>query len=239
MKIALCDDNPVILNKFSCILTQIMEQENLNISIHTFTSGEQLLFELDENVNQYDVLYLDIEMGKLNGIQTADVLRSKGCQSILIFLTDNEHYVFQSFDVLPLHYILKSEASYERFRDILLKALQHKRQKDDEVFICEFQDVKKMIPLHQIYYFEVQNRIITVHFTDGEFSFYSKLDKVQEELQDKWFIRIHRSFIVNLRHVDRIYMKSVFLGNTEELPIGATYLKPLKELFSNYLLEVL
>ena len=239
MKIALCDDNPVILDKFTDILYNIIKQENLDISIHTFTSGEQLLFELDENVNQFDILYLDIEMGKLNGIQTAEALRKKGCQSIIIFLTDNERYVFQSFDVLPLHYILKSEASYSRFRDILFKALEHKRKKDDDIFICEFQDMKKIIPLHQIYYFEVQNRIITVLYTDGSFSFYYKLDKVQDELQDKWFVRIHRSFIVNLRHIDRIHMKTVYLSTGEELPIGTTYLKQLKELFSNYLLEVL
>lgn len=238
MKIALCDDNKEIIEKFKGVLQDIINKESLEISIRTFSSGENLLFELDENINEFDILYLDIEMGNINGIETAEVLRKKGCQSIIIFLTDNEKYVFQSFDVFPLHYILKSDITYEKFKEILFRAMEHKKKKDDEVFLCEFQDVKKIIPLNQIQYFDVQNRIITVHYIDGEFSFYSKLDKIHEELKGKWFIRIHRSFIVNLHFVDRIVMKSLYLTTEEELPIGTTYLKTLKEAFSDYLLEM-
>lgn len=238
IKIALCDDNERIIQHFSTLLHEVAEQEGVEISIHAFSSGENLLFELDENCNAFDIMYLDIEMGRINGIETADILRRKGCQSILIFLTNNERYVFQSFDVQPLHYILKTQVTMQKFHDIFVKAIAQKQKNDEDVFICEFNDVKKIIPLHEIYYFDIRNRVVTVHYGQSEFSFYSKLDIIEETLANKHFVRIHRSFIVNLCYIDHIVSKSVFLINKEELPIGATYQKSLKEQFSNYLLEI-
>ena len=130
------------------------------------------------------------------------------------------------------------QVTMQKFHDIFVKAIAQKQKNDEDVFICEFNDVKKIIPLHEIYYFDIRNRVVTVHYGQSEFSFYSKLDIIEETLANKHFVRIHRSFIVNLCYIDHIVSKSVFLINKEELPIGATYQKSLKEQFSNYLLEI-
>lgn len=237
IKIGICDDKPEILEKYNRILYEIAEEERIVISVRAFHSGEQLLFELDEDTNEFDLLYLDIEMGELNGIETAKKMRNKGCKAILIFLTDNSSYVFKSFDVMPFQYILKSEITKDRFKDIFMKALKEKKHGDEELFACEFQDVKKVIPLNDICYFDVQNRIVTLHCMRDTFSFYAKLDKICEQLHNRWFVRIHRSFIVNLYYVDRITTKTILMVNGDEIPIGSTYLKTVKDLFSEFLLE--
>lgn len=239
LNIGICDDKAEIINVFSSWIHEISVKNKIEITLKKFESGENLLFELDENIDFFDILYLDIEMGNLNGIETASILRDKGCQSIVIFLTDREKYVFQSFDVLPLNYILKSNITIEKFEKIFLSALEHRQKTKEDVFVCEFQDIKKIIPLIKIQYFEVQNRIVTVHYDGETFKFYSKLDTIDEELKGKWFVRIHRSFIINLRYIDHIVMKSIYLINGSELPIGSTYLPLLKRSFSDYLLEII
>lgn len=235
--IYLCEDNEFLIVKYQKLLKKIALKHKVPITFKSFSSGEQLLFYLSsESVNSADIIYLDILMGNgLNGIETARKLRSAGCTAEIIFLTSNEDYVFQSFDISPLHYILKDKTTDKQFEEVFLKAILLNSRKTTEYFICTQNTQKKFIPLNSISFFEINNRVVTVHYDHTTFEFYSTLDQIELELQKKFFIRCHRSFLVNLKYIDTLNKNTIILSTGSHIPIGSTYITPLKLSFSSYL----
>lgn len=143
--------------------------------------------------------------------------------------------MFDSFDVSPTHYILKETVTDSRFREIFFKAAILSEKKSKELFSCENSSVKKQIPITQISYFEVRNRIITVHYDSNTFDFYSKMENIENELGKKNFIRVHRSYLVHLPYIEQLNKDSIILITGEVVPVGITYSKNIKISISHYM----
>lgn len=237
--IVICDDNPIILERYKNKLSSFAKDYDYPVSFSCFLSGEQLLFHLEEEPNKAAVIILDVLMGGINGIETAKKLRSMGCHSEIIFLTSTEDFVFESFDSSPLHYLLKGAANEdEKLKDVFIKAIQISLRKETEMFFCEHGAHKKKIPLYSISYFEVYGRVVIVHYLEGSFEFYSSIDAVEAELKDKKFIRCHRSFLVNLPYINDIQKTEILLTTGDKIPLGTTYAKKVKLAFSANLSDI-
>lgn len=228
IKVFLCDDNVILLKKYHELLAQIAARHGIQISCQDFFNGEQLLFHMEDDANAADVIYLDIVMPGPSGLEVAKRLRDNGCQSEIIFLTSSKEFVFDSFDINPLHYILKDSVENAKFEEVFLRAAELVQRKVGEIFVCESNGVRKQIPLRSIAYFDAQNRTVVVHYEHKTFSFYSTMEKLEKELDAATFCRCHRSFIVNLHFIDEVEKNELSLITGERLPIGATYNKPLK-----------
>ncbi len=234
--IYLCDDNQQMIKKYSKLVKLVANRNMIPISLSTFESGEALLFHLLESPNLADIIYLDILMGSLNGVETAKRLRELGCNSEIIFLTTIEDYVFEAFDISPVQYLIKDSTSTKRFEEVLLRAVSLAEDKKTEVFICESGSARKVIPIKDISYFEIYKRLVKVH-QQGEISFeyYGTMEQLEKQMLEKNFIRIHRSYIVNLQYIGKFQRSSLILKTGEEIPIGVTYKQQVSEAFSNYI----
>lgn len=235
IKLFLCDDNQALMEKCSEILTSIAKKHKIELTIQTFLSGEQLLFYLENTPSAADIIYLDIVMPGLDGISTAKILRENGCQSEIIFLTARKEFVFDSFDVSPVHYLLKESVGSPQFEEVFLRAVRLVQNKADQFFFCQSGAVKKKIPVQSISYFNAQIRMVVIHYDKKTFTFYSTMDKLEQKLDPSRFCRCHRSFIVNLSYIDEIDKNELLLITGERLPIGDTYAKSLKQALSTYL----
>lgn len=230
----LCDDNKIILEKYKGILTAISKKYQIMVKIITFTSGEQLLFYLEDAFHDTDIIYLDILMGGQNGLDTAKRLRSLGCSAEIIFLTSDSQYVFDSFDIAPANYILKDTVTEERFAEIFLKAAAMAEKKSTALFTCENGSMIKQIPLNHIAYFEIRNRIVTVHYNKTSFNFYAKLEDIEARLHADNFIRVHRSYLLHMSYIDQLSKDSISLITSEIIPLGITYAKNVKLKLTQY-----
>lgn len=228
VKVYLCDDNAVLLEKYQETLSKVAAHNGIEIACQLFSSGEQLLFHMEDDANAADIIYLDIVMPGPSGIEVAKRLRGSGCQSEIIFLTSSTEFVFDSFDVDPLHYILKGSAEDAKFEEVFLRAVELAARKIKEIFVCKSGGVRKQIPLRSIAYFDAQNRTVVVHFDKKTFSFYSTMERLEKELDDSYFCRCHRSYIINLHFIDEMEKNELVLITGERIPIGAAYTKPLK-----------
>lgn len=238
IELILCDDMPELVDELEGKLTKIAAGLEVDVHIHKFYSGEQLLFSLEERPAFADIIFLDVLMGKTNGIETAKKLRDFGCQAPIIFLTSSEEYVFDSFDVDALNYLLKDHIDDQKLKENFMKAMARAAAKETEYFTCEMNRVTKQIPLTDILYFEVRNRLVTVHFSEDQtFDFYSKMEQLEQKLGSSGFIRTHRSFLVHLKYVDTFTSNTVDLLNGESIPMGPSYSKAVREAFSRYLLD--
>jgi len=236
MTVYLCDDNQEELDKYARMIDKIARKNNMAVSISSFNSGEQLLFHLSDSPDQADIIYLDILMGKLNGMETAKRLREIGCKSEIIFLTTSEDYVYDAFDISPVQYLLKTETSTNKFEQVFLRAAALVQRKETDMFVFESGNVQKVIPAKDISYFEIWKRVVTVHYNGTEKdSFYSTMEELESRLQDKGFIRIHRSYIVSLSYISKFQQNSLFLKTGENIPIGVTYMKKVRQAFSDYI----
>ncbi len=231
MIIAVCDDDPTEVHKYRDTIVDVSEKELTNVDIQTYTSGKQMLFEFDSKENIPDIIFLDIIMPNMNGIEVANSLRAKGFDGEIIFLTQSENYWQNAFDVHAYHYILKNDCSEEKFRTILHNAVESVLEKNEDCILFSSYGETLSIRLRDIYYFEVRGRIIAVFYSDGSFEFYSSLSKLEEQLAGRNFIRIHRSYLVSKNCIAKVFYNSVILKNNTKLPVGRAYKNIVAKMF--------
>lgn len=236
LKIAICDDSQKTVETYSKLISHCANANQLDIELSCFYSGESLLFHLMEAPEQIDIIYLDILMGKTDGMETARRLRENHCNAQIIFLTSCEDYVYDAFDVNAIQYMLKDETTAEKFERIFLRAVQLASQKEEEVFVCKFDTEKYIVPIRQISHFEIWKRIVTVHYGANQIAkFYSSMEQLEKQFQNKGFVRVHRAYMVQLSHIYKFDRQKLILKSGSAIPIGITYQQELKRIFSDYI----
>ncbi|MBE5979886.1 MAG: response regulator transcription factor [Paenibacillaceae bacterium] len=237
--IFLCDDIQETLDEYASLIKTIAEKNQIQVRISSFSSGEQLLFHLSDSPGQADIIYMDIHMHQLNGVETARRLRDSGCQSEIVFLTTSDEYVFEAFDVTPVQYLLKGETTPERFERVFLQAISKIQKKGNDLFLCQSQGVQKVLSVSSVSFFEITKRIVTVHYNVMEkFSFYSSMENIENHLSGKGFVRVHRSYIVNLSYIVMFQQNAVCLKTGAVIPLGVTYIKQVRQAFSDYISRI-
>lgn len=233
--IILCDDDETILKEYRARLEALADKHDTEINITCFDNAEKMLFALEDAQYRADILYLDVQMPRLNGIDAAKKLRALGCRAQLIFLTNAREYVFESFDAAPLQYLLKGEVSDEKFEQVFLHAKSLAGQDAAELFDCERGAERRAVPIHNIVYFEVTKRIVTIHYDSEAFEFYSSMAELEKRLLKRNFVRTHRAFLVNAAHIRRLGQEILVLTDGSEVPLGRTYAKQVRETLSRFL----
>ena len=234
MRIALCDDNEQDLNYYSDLIYTLAKENNIAIEIIRFETGEQALFHISNSEKPIDILLLDINLPGINGIEIGLKLRQAPFhfRGEIIFVTASSDYAIDAFDVQAFHYIVKGVTSIEKTNCILTNALNKAAEKEQEFILLKGIGEYRNIPIQSIYYFEIFQRIITVHYdNDEQFEFYSSIGKLEITVLPKGFLRIHRSYIVAIPKIKTFNSTSLTLINGKELPVGRKYLPNLKMAF--------
>lgn len=230
MRIAVCDDKKSEIEKFCRMIKSAAEEQKIHIEIDEYKGGEQFLFNIQEQAHLPDAIFLDINMPKLNGIEAAKKLGDMDIRVPIVFLTVSEKHFLQAFDVNAFNYILKTQEPEKRIKKIL-RQLEEKLKWENEDFImltvCGEQQV---VALEKIYYFECSNKIISLHYKEESLEFYSTLNKIEEDLLDRGFIRIHKSFLVSVSVIASYNRKEMLLRNGVRLSIGRSYYSKVKEI---------
>lgn len=237
LKIVLCDDDHNTVKQYGALIWQIAEKHQVEVQLSSFYSGESFLFHYTGAQEQIDIIYLDVGMDKINGMDTARKLRERGSKAQIIFLTNYEEYVYKAFDVNALHYLIKDHTAKEKFETVFLKAVELASNKDDELFTFEFDGKTSVIPIGKITYFDIWKRVVTVHYSDTKSGkFYGRsMDQLENELSTKGFVRVHRSYLVHLSYIAMFRQQNLQLKSGEVIPVGITYAGTLKKTFSEYI----
>jgi len=233
MRIIICDDEQTSIIQYKENVKKLAAKHKINITIEEFVSGEQLIFELSENPNCVDLIYMDINFQeKMDGILATKKLRELGYKNEIIFLTIDKSRVFDSFDVEPLNYIVKNITDIKKFEKIFLTAAGRISEKQKEFIALSCAGDNRNIAIDSIHHFEVVRRIIEVHYDEEVFEFYSTIGKLENLLFDKGFIRVHRAYLVSVSHIASVKSGELTLNNGDVLPIGRTYMKNVKDIFN-------
>lgn len=213
LKIAICDDNLLFGSQALNEVKKILENNQVEHCLSLFQSGKSLL-----DSGFFDIVFLDIEMEGLSGIETAEKLRSLGRNSRIIFLTSYQKYVFSAFDVSASHYLLKP-LDTQKLEKILTRITNELTTEKE--YCCTFKCGSQIhrIPFSQIEFAEVFGRKILLHAKQEIFSFNGKLDELAKSFPNCFF-RCHKSYLINLAKVAKYDKKAATLSSGESIPIS-------------------
>ncbi len=226
VKIGICDDEPEMRKPLRQILEQVLQLQGVEYLISESESGEELTAGI--SCLDIDILFLDIEMRSLDGIETAKLLRRKGMKGIIIFVTAYPDFVFQGYEVHAFHYILKPYRK-EKIEEVLRQALHELDLSKEQYFVIEQKARVIRIPLSQTIAFQSDRRKVEALLEEDFVAFYGRIDEVYRELPS-CFIRIHNRYIVNLNYVttlerDRCILAAVPFRSAG--PSGRNWKRPL------------
>ena len=230
MKVAICDDNLKCLEEYREKLTVIFEKNKIAATITPFQTCKELMFAMEGENTKVDVIFLDINMPFMDGMELAQWIRLReiGCE--IIFLTVSQEHMLQAFDVAAFHYVIKDVTGMEKLDEICQRVAVKIGKQKQEFINVSCAGESRRISVRDIMYFEVQNYIIIVHYNDEKFEFYSTLGKLENTLGGYGFVRTHRSYLVNLNHVHAVMRQELELENGEKVPVGRKYTEDIRKL---------
>ena len=217
LRIAICDDMQEARFALHCALERALEQRNTEAEFFEFSAGERLLRWLENHAGELDLVFLDLEMGELDGIATARKLRAADEGLQIVFVTAYADRVFDGYTVGALGYLMKPPRS-EQLDDILVRASAALFKDADRSFLCRSGDMTYRIPVNNILYFASDRRQVTCVTMGRSYTFYGKLDQVEQEVGAR-FVRIHQRYLVRAGAVERFGGNEVCLGDVV-LPVS-------------------
>lgn len=242
LQIAVCDDELYYREKIQALLIQYLTQKNLEYTIHTYQSGEEFLFQ-HENIVRYDIVFMDISMKALDGLQTASRIRTFHSDTQLVFVTAFIDYALEGYKVNAVRYIMKDtlDAAIPECMDAILQKMQLAQITfpfmNGETALYTDNILYVESKKHKSYFYYMQpcspnNSAAPSGITT--YQIYEKLDQIEQKLSDYGFLRIHKSYLVNMRHICRLSSYTAFLDTGEELPVPRLRYQTVRELFVAY-----
>lgn len=216
-RVCICDDEKIQRTELKSIISTELELRGIDFNVYESEDGEEMISLLSKDKNYLDIIFLDIEMDGINGVETARQIRALNDRVVIIFVTGFMDYVFDGYEVKALNYILKPYKK-EKIVDVLSEALKQIDIIKDKFFIVQFNSNSYKLCLNDIIYFVSDKRKIKVKTKEETYEFYGKLDQIGKELPI-FFVRIHQRYLVNLNFVLSIENNYAHI-NSEELPIS-------------------
>ncbi|MDO5574631.1 MAG: LytTR family DNA-binding domain-containing protein [bacterium] len=219
LQIGICDDQQQARLALQWALERLLERRAIQGQIYKFSSGEGLLGWIKKHPAELDLVFLDIEMSKINGMDTARKLRKSDIGLQLVFVSGYVDYVYDGYSVGALGYLLKP-AKERQLDDILTRALSALYRNSNEVYVCRNGDSFYRIPRINILYFASDKRQIHCVTNECTYTFYGKLDEVEQELSNGGFVRIHQRYLVRAGAVEHMDSSEVTLRGGHRLSIS-------------------
>ncbi|MBR1701681.1 MAG: response regulator transcription factor [Lachnospiraceae bacterium] len=235
LRIGICEDITQELQQLENIVAAVLAELSLNADVCCFRSGEELLYELEES-GSMDILFLDIQMNGLNGVETARAIRQRDNRAVMIFVSAYDQYCKELIEVQPFAFIDKP-VSEDRVRQVL----------DHVMAVCfsmkegyrfSYRKMQYNIPLSEIRFFQSDKRVVRISTSgkggiEEEYVFYEKLEKVEKAIAQSGirFLRVRKSFLVNPRYIVTYGANGIVLDNGLKVEISRNYKESVKQYY--------
>lgn len=227
LRLTICEDEQILAQRVADLVGSAFP----SLQIQCLTSGKELL-----QAEPSELYILDIHLQDANGLELAKTIRAQQPQAQIIFLTAHAQYVFDAFDVEPLHYLLKP-VDEEKLRALIEKALlKYTNATVKNQFIVQVGNEKIIINEEELFFAEAQGRKITLHFNDKTITYYGKISTLEQQLNGPFF-RSHRSYLVHFKQIKRFDQTTIVFVNDTVAFIARNRYKLFVTAFSHYAQE--
>ncbi len=217
IRIAICDDLVPDIEKMKAHIARYAEENSLQTDVKAFNTKEGIISAI-ENAEKYDLLFVDIYMDSLNGIDLARKIRKKGVQSRIIFFSTSKEHGVDAFSVNAIQYLIKP-VNYDDFKNAIEIAFGYKARKEKKIKVLNGSELITIAP-ENIIYSEAQRNYQHIYTSDGNLiKTRMSCVKLYEILGGYEFVKLGASFIINLDYVTSISSKAVCLKNGKDIPM--------------------
>ena len=211
MQIAIVEDEKAYRNILLLYLRQFQQENGIKVEIKEFENGNQIIWDYKP---YYDVIFMDIEMQGMNGLEVARYIRKVDEQVLIVFSTNAVRYAVQGYEVGALDFIVKP-ITYTSFKMKMQKIVrQMERNWETSITLMKNDEMYK-IPSTGVYYIEVSNHQLIYHTDQGDITVWKSLKSVEVSLENMHFAKCNRCYLVNLLHVQSIKKDTVLVGRDE------------------------
>ncbi len=229
IRIGIVEDDAAARNALLDHLARYGEENALQFDLRTFADGEDAVAHYRP---EYDILFLDVEMPRMDGFETAHRIREVDTDVIIIFVTNMGQYAIKGYEVDALSYLLKP-VPYFAFAQELTRSLARLNKRESRGVVLSINNqVVRLDPAEIVYIESVKHRI-TIHAFDRQYTFSGTLKALEEDLGDHGFFRSNNCYLVNLQHVKRVDQSTSVMADGSQLVVS----RPRKKAFLDALAD--
>lgn len=230
ISVAICDDEKEILPYLARRIYETFQKYRICVETAEYSLPNLLWRDLQRK-KEYNIYFLDIDMPKIDGLEFAKMILKIQENAVIIFVSAKEEYVFDSFQVHPFSFIRKSKFEEDLERTILdLSRIYQPTEKETCKIYDELGHAHE-ISLKNTLYLEAKDKYVNIVTKEGGFFIRNTLSDMEKMLEDYHFIRIHKSFLVNLHMIYAIKYNKVILDDGQEIPLSRNKVAEVKKRF--------
>lgn len=225
--IAICDDEEYFRIREKQIIERYMAEQSCAFRIDLYPSGKEMLAKAGVPF-RYDIVFLDISMEEMDGLETAKRVRELSAGAYIVFVTAYITYALEGYKVDAVRYLLKEDDGMENAFKECMDTITGRIADKKVMYRVDINKEKGNIPIDTILYVESRLHKVIFYVMEDElkeYYRYDKLDTVERELQGYGFLRIHQSFLVNMKHVKGVERYKMKLDNGSDVSISKKYYK--------------
>lgn len=227
-RIAIVEDEEIHYDVLNGHIANFSNESNKVFDVTWYKSP--LVF-LDSFKMQYDIIFLDIRMPGMDGMQLARAIRKTDPKVVIVFITSLAQYAIEGYSVNAMDYVLKP-VSYEEFKLKITRILHKVATHEETTILCSRDKTKFKINIDNVYYLESNIHQVIVHTLDGEYYRYGSMSEMEKELKDRNFKKINSCFLVNMLYVSGVKKDECIMKNGDSLKISRSHVKEISSLFA-------
>ncbi len=227
--IAIVDDDPRDSGALKAQVEHFFQEQQEPFLIQVYQDGVDFIRSTEE----YDIVFMDIRMEKLDGLEASRVMRKISKDTVLIFVTYMAQFAIKGYEVDAMDFIIKPTDQFS-IDYVLKKAMKRVQERTGVLFSLKTQSGIIKVYSNSIYYVEIYNHDLIYHTDQGDHKVRGNLGEVAEKLEAQHFLMCSRSYLVNLRYVTSVRDDSLIVHG-EEIPISKSHRKEIQQRFINYL----
>lgn len=232
LRIAICDDNKKTMGYVKAIVQNILKKRDEEAEIETYLGGEAFWRAMNAN-KRYDMLFLDLYMPDLSGLDLGNRMRNISPETLIIIVSNREDYVFEAFKMKPFRFIRKPKFK-EEIEKVVLEAVIE-IQEQNQPFWIQSGSVSYCLYVKRILWIESHDKQVEVVYPQERVLFRYKISDMEQELEKMRFVKIHRSILVNVRHIQSINKNEIFMDNGQSFVIARKQLEKVRAQIHNYI----
>lgn len=230
MLIATCDDEIQYCEQVENFMIRLGNSLGIDIKCDKYSNGKELL---ESNFNQYQIIFLDIDINNENGIQIAEKIRETNQKVQIIFFTALIQYAIDSYKVNAYRFLVKP-IEYEDFVFQLTELLIRLNDYEKSNLVLTKDGQEYIIKIKDIIFVEVMDHTLTYHCVNYNITVGGTMRKLEMNLKEHFFSRIHNSYLVNMKYIAEIRNQNLLLKNGKELPVARSKKETFRQAYLNF-----
>lgn len=231
-RIAICEDDTTQLEYMKSLVQKWAEQSGVLCETDGYISAEQLMFSFDDDF-PYELYILDIQMGKINGMELARRIRQRDKKAVLLFLTGLREYALEGYEVGAFRYLLKP-VKEEEFYQLMEQIVREREEEPVRYFLLEQRGEVLKIPYCDIWSIEAKGHYVELSYREKTLEWKASLASLQEEFEENGFVTVRRGMLVNVSRISRVGKTECVLDNGAAVPVSRNQYKKVNEAFIKF-----